>query len=149
MSPVLRTIFEHSEVPDDIREFFEEVEVPCGAPWVRVVERTPTQPGITGGRTPYDAHRPDGMILRAGGFGGGAAETLGFHPSCSCPPHRPVPCVVLDPFGGAATAGLAADRLRRHSVIIELNPAYIALARDRLDTAAAQEMSELEKLLAA
>jgi DNA modification methylase len=45
---------------------------------------------------------------------------------------EPVPCVVLDPFGGAGTAGLVADRLGRDSILIELNPEYAALARKRI-----------------
>jgi site-specific DNA-methyltransferase (adenine-specific) len=40
---------------------------------------------------------------------------------------------VLDPFGGAGTTGLVADRLRRNAVMIELNPEYAAMARRRLD----------------
>ncbi|CAO4134770.1 DNA-methyltransferase [Methylorubrum extorquens] len=40
--------------------------------------------------------------------------------------------VVLDPFGGAGTTGLVADRLGRDAILIELNPAYAAMARDRL-----------------
>jgi DNA modification methylase len=39
---------------------------------------------------------------------------------------------VLDPFGGAGTTGLVADRLGRHATLIELNPAYAALAHGRL-----------------
>jgi DNA modification methylase len=31
---------------------------------------------------------------------------------------------VLDPFGGCGTTGVAADELRRLSVLIELNPEY-------------------------
>jgi DNA modification methylase len=39
---------------------------------------------------------------------------------------------VLDPFGGAGTTGLAADRLNRDAVLIELNPDYAALAKARV-----------------
>lgn len=39
---------------------------------------------------------------------------------------------VLDPFGGAGTTGLVADRLNRNATLIELNPEYRALAVDRL-----------------
>lgn len=39
---------------------------------------------------------------------------------------------VLDPFGGAGTTGLVADRLNRNATLIELNPAYRALAADRI-----------------
>jgi DNA modification methylase len=39
---------------------------------------------------------------------------------------------VLDPFAGAFTAPLVADRLQRHAIGIELSPAYCAMARARL-----------------
>ena len=38
---------------------------------------------------------------------------------------------VLDPFGGAGTTALAAQRLGRTALLIELNPAYAALAARR------------------
>lgn len=39
---------------------------------------------------------------------------------------------VLDPFGGAGTTALVADRLGRDAILLELNPAYAEMARDRL-----------------
>lgn len=39
---------------------------------------------------------------------------------------------VLDPFGGAGTTGLVADRLGRNAILIELNPAYAEIARRRI-----------------
>lgn len=39
---------------------------------------------------------------------------------------------ILDPFGGAGTTALVADRLGRNATIIELNPEYAALARERV-----------------
>jgi site-specific DNA-methyltransferase (cytosine-N4-specific) len=39
---------------------------------------------------------------------------------------------VLDPFFGAGTSGLVADRLGRNCIGIELNPAYVEIARNRL-----------------
>jgi len=41
--------------------------------------------------------------------------------------------LILDPFGGAGTTGLVAERLQRDCVLIELNPDYAAMARDRID----------------
>lgn len=41
---------------------------------------------------------------------------------------------VLDPFGGAGTTGLVADRLQRSAILIELNPEYAAMARKRIDS---------------
>lgn len=40
--------------------------------------------------------------------------------------------IVLDPFGGSGTTGLVADRLGRNAVLIELNPAYADMARNRI-----------------
>ena len=41
--------------------------------------------------------------------------------------------IVLDPFGGAGTTGLVADRLGRHATLIELNPTYADMARARIE----------------
>jgi DNA modification methylase len=40
--------------------------------------------------------------------------------------------MVLDPFGGAGTTGLVADRLGRSATLIELNPEYARLAREHI-----------------
>lgn len=57
------------------------------------------------------------------------------------PPALIEPCIlagcpeggtVLDPFGGAGTTGLVADRKRRNAILIELNPEYAAIAGRRL-----------------
>jgi DNA modification methylase len=40
---------------------------------------------------------------------------------------------VLDPFGGAGTTGLVADRLGRNAILIELNPEYAEIAERRLN----------------
>lgn len=57
------------------------------------------------------------------------------------PPDLIEPCIlagcpeggtVLDPFGGAGTTGLVADRHGRNAVLIELNPEYAGMARKRI-----------------
>lgn len=40
--------------------------------------------------------------------------------------------IVFDPFGGAGTTGLVAAELGRSAVLVELNPEYIQIARDRI-----------------
>ena len=44
----------------------------------------------------------------------------------------PADGTVIDPFGGAGTTALMADRLGRNAILIELNPAYVEIARNRL-----------------
>jgi DNA modification methylase len=44
----------------------------------------------------------------------------------------PLGGTVLDPFGGAGTTGLVADRLGRNAVLIELNESYTEIAKARL-----------------
>lgn len=45
-----------------------------------------------------------------------------------CPPGG----LVLDPFGGAGTTGLVADRMGMDAILIELNPEYIDIAETRI-----------------
>ncbi len=40
--------------------------------------------------------------------------------------------IVLDPFGGAGTTGLVADRNGRNAILCELNPDYVDIARKRI-----------------
>jgi len=58
------------------------------------------------------------------------------------PPKLAEPCIlagsavgdtVLDPFGGAGTTALVANRLGRDAVMIELNPEYAELAKLRIE----------------
>ncbi len=41
--------------------------------------------------------------------------------------------VVLDPFGGAGTTGIVARSLNRTAILIELNPEYIEISKNRID----------------
>lgn len=40
--------------------------------------------------------------------------------------------VIIDPFGGAGTTGLIADRMQMEAILIELNPEYIEIAEKRI-----------------
>lgn len=116
----------------------------CGAPWVRVTEKGAVR--ASDGRDRYGAYvyEPrDRMVqgdhCRSGPSGTAALprrehKLLGWSPSCSCPPAEPRPCVVLDPFLGSGTTLLAADRLGRSGVGIELSPTYAAMARKRIES---------------
>ena len=45
----------------------------------------------------------------------------------------PVDGWVLDPFGGAGTTGLVADKHKRHAVLIEISKDYIEMAKKRME----------------
>lgn len=55
----------------------------------------------------------------------------GWSASCSCGAGV-APCTVLDPFGGSGTVGLVCDRLGRDAILIDLNPGYAEMARNRI-----------------
>jgi hypothetical protein len=110
----------------------------CGAPWVREVERrefdqssneviqTNGVPGLRPGTSGDRVRKLSGATYQHV-----RGKTLGFSPSCSCNAGT-VGGAVLDPFGGAGTTGLVADRLGRNAILIELNPDYAAMADRRI-----------------
>lgn len=105
----------------------------CGAPFRRVLGDAVK----TGGRSAGNGFvRPERESM--GGRGDEtvweptARPTIGWEPTCRCSPSEPVPCSVLDPFGGAGTTGLVANRLRRNVTLIELNRAYAEMADRRI-----------------
>jgi DNA modification methylase len=117
----------------------------CGSPWARVVERTPGESGVQTGDKGWYGTDGRGYSGRStlSYHGNGTEEwlergpkttTLGWRPTCRCPGAQepPSPCRVLDPFGGSGATALAANRLGRDCVLVELKPAYAALARKRI-----------------
>lgn len=68
------------------------------------------------------------------------------------PPDLIEPCIlagsrpgstVLDPFGGAGTTGMVAQRHGRNAVLLELNPDYAKMARERIDADARKQLDAL------
>ena len=108
----------------------------CAAPWIRTVEkssfgkeRTRSRAGLgtrqrreTHDLPPVDGHFHEGVLY----------TSTGWHPTCAC--DAPVaPAIVLDPFAGAGTVALAAERLQRDSILVEINPTYADMARRRIE----------------
>ena len=69
-------------------------------------------------------------VMRMGD--GVRVSTVGWQPTCTCNAGDPIPCVVLDPFGGSGTVAKVARDLGRSSVMIELNPDYVNIMKKRL-----------------
>lgn len=118
----------------------------CGAPWQRVV--TKGEPNL--------AHRRASGADKSGGYNGQSTKdhddagvqnasdvkrrilngmrhkTSTWVQGCTCAAAAPTPCMVLDPFAGACTTLMVADRLQRNSIGIELNRKYAAMGAARL-----------------
>ena len=102
----------------------------CGAPWSRKAKVTYTNPGsrsTNGPRSLAQRHEAPSFDQRLEK----ETETLGWHPTCDCTAVVR-PSIVLDPFGGAGTTALVANRLGRDGLLIELNSEYAEMAADRI-----------------
>jgi DNA modification methylase len=117
----------------------------CGAPWRRVVERIgEIAPTTVAGRIGTAKRRKGIGATRGrsddgnngnyvGGDLGTIRETIGWEPSCACPAHEPVPCILFDPFVGSGTTIQESQRLGRVCVGMELSEKSLKLARDRIE----------------
>ena len=99
----------------------------CGAPMVREVEHTAMVVDRSERTRDRGRTRSSGTMLKPP-----TANTIGWLPSCSCNADV-VYATVLDPFFGAGTTGLVADRLGRNCIGIDLNPDYADMAARRIE----------------
>ncbi len=105
----------------------------CGKPYARILERTVGEEkneryddgtGYTDRRKPSDIFaQATSSILR----------TIGWRATCNHPDAEVVPSVVLDPFNGAGTTVLEANRLGRDGIGIDINQEYVDISEDRVD----------------
>lgn len=112
----------------------------CHAPYVREIAKSDA-PHVADSNTKYDQTTSKaGRIARLrdtaraeGQEYSQSVQTLTWKPQCDCAADS-VPAVVLDPFGGAGTVALVAQRLNRNSILIEVSDEYAQLAHDRIET---------------
>lgn len=115
----------------------------CGAPWRRLVEKVRMVDGVPFERLPGPMWGKKGDRQKTAlpnGVGHDrittGVKTLGWAPGCKCEGTAPpVPATVLDPFAGSGTTLVAAVRLGRCAIGIELNPGDVAQASRRVDEA--------------
>ncbi len=99
----------------------------CGAPWVRITEKRVAD--VTRPR-PFsklvNVDRNDvGNIYRT------VSHTIRWEPTCSCE-LTPIPCTVLDPFGGSGTVSVVARNLFRNSIYVDISKKYCEMAQRRI-----------------
>lgn len=108
----------------------------CGAPIVRETVKTATgrsRPRSSAGVGLAHSREPRGLDAVDGTFREGVRHAhAGWRRSCDHDEAEIVPAVVLDPFGGAGTVGLVADRLNRDAILVEISDEYARLAADRI-----------------
>ena len=109
----------------------------CGAGWKRITSRGVESRDVDPSELDRFGDGSAGVHRKVGGqyqkwLNENPLQTTGWAPTCMCPAHEPIPAVVLDPFGGAGTTGLVAQRHGRQAVLLELNPAYIDLTVNRI-----------------
>lgn len=99
----------------------------CGAPWRRRHQR------LNHKHRREPAHVPGNIPTRVDSTGWTPASrpTDKWVPGCSCGAGL-VAATVLDPFGGAGTAALVANREHRNAILIEVDPGYAQMAADRI-----------------
>jgi DNA modification methylase len=103
----------------------------CGAPWERAVEYERTRPAPPSGHREVARWDADTDTSSLGGRRNRTGESS--RPTCACETNTGAGrSVVLDPFGGAGTTGLVADRLGRDAILIDLNPDHTAMAKRRV-----------------
>jgi len=120
----------------------------CGAPWERVVERTPmiVREGPSRAATRAAANGASGSRTACTGtmLQAPSSRTLGFRPSCAHVDAPARPAIVLDPFAGACTTLGVAEALGRHAIGCELYQANADLMPRRIDVVRT-EMIEILK----
>lgn len=111
----------------------------CSKAWVRVVERTGVDnvanevvpdydvPGIVKGSSADRVRRLSGSTYQRV-----VQPTNNWQPACDCNAGGPIPQIVLDPFMGAGTTCMVADRLKRHWFGIDISEEYCEMARERI-----------------
>ena len=105
----------------------------CKKPYIREIERKKNPNRDMESQRKYYAERTgrtDGHISGPSGLVD-SVKFIGWIPDCDCKAEVQSQ-VVLDPFAGAGTTGLVADRLGRDAVLIELNPKYVKMIEGRI-----------------
>jgi DNA modification methylase len=109
----------------------------CGAPWVRVVERSGVAndanevigdydvPGLAKGSSADRVRRLSGATYQRV-----VSPTDRWRPSCAHDA-APVPATICDPFGGSGTTARVANRLSRRAILVDLNGEYLVQQLER------------------
>lgn len=105
----------------------EKICVDCGTPYKREMQKTGefqrrwSKTIATAEGSPHEGQSSMQNIYK----------DLGFKKQCDCQTNATKIGTVLDPFAGSGTTGLVANNHKRNAVLIELNPDYIKIIKER------------------
>ncbi len=102
----------------------------CGAPYRRGVETDPPSRGGEAASRQNSGEPTSGPAIFEQRLTA-PPGAIRWEAGCLCEAER-VPAVVLDPFGGAGTVGVVAQKLGRSSMLVEVSPAYAAMSEKRI-----------------
>ena len=107
----------------------------CGTPYIRKMREN--KPEVKVDRKKLLEEKDRKGILGGGDDSGLKKppiykETIGWEQNCKCKAVKKVPCTVLDPFFGSGTTGVAAEKLKRKWLGLELYKKNKEIAMNRI-----------------
>ncbi len=117
----------------------------CSAPWMR---EKPIKTGKRNARkaSPLAADGRQRTQTSSTQWAPTSTPSEEWAPSCGCPEHAPVPCTVLDPFGGSGTTAEVALEEDRHVILCELSEDYAQLIHRRIHATQTRLANQSPKL---
>ena len=134
------------------RYYFQSLKEPCSFASIQDFQRRRRLNNKSGGADSFKAVRPDLCRSRADYYPADGMRNRRDVWSINTKPCKEAhfavfpealvePCIlagcpeggtVLDPFGGSGTTGLVAKRNKRNAILIEINPIYVQMAKERV-----------------
>ena len=108
----------------------EKMCIDCGKPYVRVMQKPKQLVVERNKRSGHDDRKVGGVLDKYNREN--PPKDLGLQKQCDCETNEIKSGVVLDPFGGSGTTCIVAESQNRNSIMIELNPEYVKMAKERI-----------------
>ena len=133
--------------------YFQSLKEPCSLASIQDFQRRRRLDNKSGGADSFKAVRPDLCRSRADYYPADGMRNRRDVWAINTKPCKEAhfavfpealvePCIfagcpeggtVLDPFGGSGTTGLVAQRNKRNAILIEINPLYVKIAKERVN----------------